>query len=294
MRSVLGQAGAPHQHEAARDGGRPAARGGLTPVGGRGHSGDLGEAGAERANAGEADQVADLCHGQVGRTQQLAGALHPPPGPVAARGLAVGGAERPDEVLTRVARSGGKRRYVDPAGVVAVDAVPGAAEHPQRRDVGCLAHRLRSLPGAGGAYSILVATGVPGSTVRLTVHSRSCDRRTAPGSSARAASPCSPSGNLTWKVTTIPARWLPASSRTFSAPTRTSNAPGSARREVRMSTSGAVQPPIPASSRSTGVKSVPMPIVPPRPLLAAYLLFPIRSSLAARRAAVSLMLATLP
>jgi hypothetical protein len=39
---------------------------------------------------------------------------------------------------------------------------------------------------------------------------------------------------------------------------------------------------------------VPMPIVPPRPLLATYLLFPIRSSLAARCAAVSLMLATLP
>src|ERR1017187_3291867 len=62
----------------------------------------------------------------------------------------------------------------------------------------------------------------------------------------------------------------------------TSNVSGSERREVRMSTSTAVQPPIAASSSSTGVKSAPSPVPmlswPPRSLLAVYLLFPIRSS----------------
>src|SRR5256885_1004949 len=88
--------------------------------------------------------------------------------------------------------------------------------------------------------------GVPSSTVRLTVHSRSCDFCTASGSSARALSPCSPSGNLIRKVTTMSVRWLPASSRTLFASTAISNMSGSARRDVRTSTSAAVQPPIPA------------------------------------------------
>ena len=55
-------------------------------------------------------------------------------------------------------------------------------------------------------HSIRVATGVPISTVRDTVHSRSCDFFTASGSSARALSPCSPSGNLIRKVTTMSVR----------------------------------------------------------------------------------------
>src|SRR5207245_540655 len=102
---------------------------------------ELGEPGAEGSQAGEADQVADFGHGQVGRTEQLAGALHPPPGPVPAGGLAVGRAESPDEVLARVAGSGGQRRDVDLLRVVAVDPVPGPPQHPQRSNVGLL-HRL--------------------------------------------------------------------------------------------------------------------------------------------------------
>ncbi len=47
---------------------------------------------------------------------------------------------------------------------------------------------------------------MPSSMVRLTVQSWSCDRRTASGSTARAASPPSPGGNTTRKVTSIPAR----------------------------------------------------------------------------------------
>ena len=108
-------------------------------------------------------------------------------------------------------------------------------------------------------YSIRSAMGVPSSTVRDTVHSRSCDFRTASGSSSLALSPSSPSGNLIRKVTTMSVRRLPASSRTLSASTRISNFSGSARRDVRMSTSTAVQPPIAVSSRSTAVKSVPSP-----------------------------------
>src|SRR6476659_1291721 len=131
----------PHQRVAARDGRRAASFGRLLPVRGGGHAGELGEPGAEGAQAGEANQVADLGHGQVGRTEQLAGTLHPPPGPVAAGGLAVGRAERPDEVLARVAGPGGQRRDVDLLGVVAVDPVPGPAQHPQRDNIGLL-HRL--------------------------------------------------------------------------------------------------------------------------------------------------------
>jgi len=123
--------------------------------------------------------------------------------------------------------------------------------------------------------------GVPSSTVRLTEHSRSCDLRTASGRMARALSPASPSGNLTRNVTTRSVRWLPSPSRTFSPSTVTSNESGSARREVRMSTSTAVQPPIAASSRSTGVNSVPCPVPmviwPPRSLCTVYRLFSMRS-----------------
>ena len=56
------------------------------------------------------------------------------------------------------------------------------------------------------SQAILVATGVPSSTVLLTVHSASCERRTASGSRSRAASPPSPSGNDTWNVTAMSVR----------------------------------------------------------------------------------------
>lgn len=140
--------------------------------------------------------------------------------------------------------------------------------------------------------------GVPSSTVRLTVHSRSCDFCTASGSSARALSPCSPSGNLIRKVTTISVRWLPASSRTLFASTAISNESGSARRDVKRSTSAAVQPPIPARSRSTGVKSVPPPepmvIWPPRSFVMRYLVLSMRSSRMPRWTESVVMLVTLP
>src|SRR4029077_17458308 len=147
------------------------------------------------------------------------------------------------------------------------------------------------------SYSIRSAIGVPSSTVRVTVHSRSCDFRTASGSSALALSPSSPSGNRVRKVTSMSVRRLPASSRTLSASTRISNFSGSARRDVRMSISTAVQPPIAVSRRSTGVKSVPSPlpilIWPPRSLVTTYLLFSMRSSRTPRCAESVVMPATL-
>ena len=100
--------------------------------------------------------------------------------------------------------------------------------------------RWHSYTGTRRGYSIRSAMGVPSSTVRDTVHSRSCDFRTASGSSALALSPCSPPGNLIRKVTMMSVRRLPPSSRTLSASTTISNFSGSARREVRMSTSTAV------------------------------------------------------
>ena len=130
----------------------------------------------------------------------------------------------------------------------------------------------------GSAASVRVTRwssliGVPSSTVRPTVHSWSCERCTACGSTSRAASPAAPSANVTWNVTSMSVRWLPSSSRTLSAPSSTWNEAGSARRDVRMSTSIAVHPPIAASSNSVGVKSASSPLpndtVPPRRLTAA-------------------------
>ena len=68
---------------------------------------------------------------------------------------------------------------------------------------------------------------------------------------------------------------LPRWSRTFSAPTSMVNSVGSARRDVRRSTSIAVHAPIAASSSSTGVNSpsdpVPTEIVPPVSFVTVYL-----------------------
>src|SRR5690349_14067565 len=76
-----------------------------------------------------------------------------------------------------------------------------------------------------------------------------------------------------------------------------SNFSGSARRDVRMSTSTAVQPPIAVSSRSTAVKSVPVPVPiliwPPRSLVTTYVLFSMRSSRTPRCAESVVMSATL-
>jgi hypothetical protein len=86
----------------------------------------------------------------------------------------------------------------------------GAAQRPviTARSGGVRAAGKRSggRAGAGLAcYSMTGVTGVPSSTVRLTVQSCSWDRFTASGSSARALSPSSPSGKAIRNVTTMSA-----------------------------------------------------------------------------------------
>lgn len=94
----FGQAGVPHQREASRNWGRPPSAQSLVAVCGRAHPDQLREAGAERAEAGEAYEVADLGYGEIDRTQELAGTLHAPAAEIAGWCLPVGVAERPDEV----------------------------------------------------------------------------------------------------------------------------------------------------------------------------------------------------
>src|SRR5262245_12409712 len=140
---------------------------------------------------------------------------------------------------------------------------------------------------------IRVAIGVPSSTVLPTVHHRSCDLRTASGSSARALSPASPLGKASSNVTSMPVSRLPVSSRTLVASTRTSNASGSARRDVTVSTSIAVHAPIAPRSSSVGLKSLSPPtptvIFPPRILLMANLPGVVRSMVTLRCADAVLM-----
>jgi hypothetical protein len=73
---------------------------------------------------------------------------------------------------------------------------------------------------------------------------------TTSGKIARASTPPAPPGNPIWKVTTMPVSRLPPASQTLSAPARTWNLSGSARREARMSTSIAAQPAMAPSSSS--------------------------------------------
>src|SRR5579859_3715263 len=89
---------------------------------------------------------------------------------------------------------------------------------------------------------------------------------------ALASSPWPPAGKVIWKTTWISVSRLPPVSRALFASARTWNRSGSDRREVRMSTSIAVHPPMAASSNSVGVNSVPLLVPnvswPPRVLVA--------------------------
>ena len=83
-------------------GGTPAARR-LVAIRARRLSDELAEPRAERAEAREADEEADLGDGQVRGPQQGLRALDPAPGEVGARRLAVGRRERAREVESGVA-----------------------------------------------------------------------------------------------------------------------------------------------------------------------------------------------
>src|SRR6185436_4588099 len=81
------------------------------------------------------------------------------------------------------------------------------------------------------------STGVPSSTVRVTVQSRSCDLRIAISNTSAAARPPSLSGNSTSKSTSISVRWLPCSSLVLWAEQLTLKRLGSDRLTVMASTS---------------------------------------------------------
>src|SRR4051812_17279495 len=117
--------------------------------------------------------------------------------------------------------------------------------------------------------------GVPTSTVRLTVQSRSWDCCTARGSTSAAARPESSSGNATSNVRVRSVSRLPWPSRILVPVMLASNRVGSARLPVIRSTSIALHPAIAASSSSTGVKAsspppAPNSSVPPRAFVAWY------------------------
>ena len=95
-------------------------------------------------------------------------------------------------------------------------------------------------------------TGTPASIVRDTVQVRSCEVFAARGRIARAASPASPGGKVTEKVSVRSLSTLPVWSRTTSASTRAPNVSAGLRRPVTTSMSTAEQPASAASSSSTG------------------------------------------
>src|SRR5215467_8041874 len=97
-RILNSQSGAEHEPEAARDRSGPAQLRGLPLVFRRRAADKLGETAAERAKTAEADRHANLGHGEVDRTQQVARALDPSPRPVSAWRLSVGRIERTDEL----------------------------------------------------------------------------------------------------------------------------------------------------------------------------------------------------
>src|SRR4051812_4452132 len=124
----------PHEDEAARYRWRAARAHRLRPVRRRGQADDRGEARAERAEAGEPDEQADLGHGEVGGAQQVLGALDPAVGQVPAGRLAVGLRERAQEVVPGAAGPPCEPVEVEGLGVGAVDQVPGGAQVGEQVD----------------------------------------------------------------------------------------------------------------------------------------------------------------
>src|SRR5690606_39180801 len=135
-------------------------------------------------------------------------------GPVG--GAAAGHPAEADRDVARLAAApgtagGGRRGPVRPPPDRALP--DGAAPRGVRRTVG--GPRPRPRPGrrAGGARAAQsltpTASGMPSSTVRETVHSRSCVCWTARSTPARAASPASPPGDVRSKCCRSPVIWLP-------------------------------------------------------------------------------------
>ena len=102
---------------------------------------------AERPEAREADQEADLGDGQVGGPQEGLRALDPAPGQVGAGRLTVGRRERTCEVEPGIAGLGGHRLEVERLREIAVDQVARPPERGQeeQRVLGRDGHSPRTL-----------------------------------------------------------------------------------------------------------------------------------------------------
>src|SRR5262249_16837038 len=88
----------------------------------------LVESGAERAEAGEADQVADLGDGQVRRAQQVLSSLDPPVAEILRRSLTVRGGEATQKVVLRHASFGREDLEIEWFRVVAVHHIQGVSQ----------------------------------------------------------------------------------------------------------------------------------------------------------------------
>src|SRR5215472_13107082 len=86
------------------------------------------ESGAERAEAGEADQVADLGDGQVRRAQQVLSSLDPPVAEILRRSLTVRGGEATQKVVLRHASFGREDLEIEWFRVVAVHHIQGVSQ----------------------------------------------------------------------------------------------------------------------------------------------------------------------
>jgi hypothetical protein len=102
--------------------------GDLGPVPGRGEPGELAEAPAERAQAGETHRQAHVGDRQLAGAQQRLGPLDPPGEQVLVGRLAVCLPVAPREVRGRHRRGPGHRRHVERPRVLAVDQVARAAQ----------------------------------------------------------------------------------------------------------------------------------------------------------------------
>lgn len=96
-------------------------------------TGNLGEPGAERTEAGEPDNDAHLGDREISGPEKLTGTLNPPPGQIIARSRPVSCAESADEVVTGVPGARRQGREIEWTGEVPVNKVSGA---PQAHEPG--------------------------------------------------------------------------------------------------------------------------------------------------------------
>ena len=104
----------------------------VAPVGAGGHTDQLGESGAERAERRAADLEADLGDAEIAATQERHRTLYAPRHQIAVRRLTVGEPELAAQVSGRHVHAAGERLDIQRLCVIPVDPVADAA---QQREV---------------------------------------------------------------------------------------------------------------------------------------------------------------